>query len=378
MVKTYSNDEIEKIINNIKEEKVRIALALIKEQGLRINEVTTIYLNTKWVEEGNTAKMIETNENSFVLISTVPKKRTIVLPSNLFNKLKEYADNKKIFRIGEQHIRNKIKESAQEQGFKEFSIKDLLYSLKNSGKKVNINIENTFKHLIPTMPKNSLAIKPLKKNQEQQGIKVIIKPTIVKKTSEDNAKKENVSKDIPNKLPEKSIIVKKKNRTTKQKPSQAIYPEYDFIQSKYWKYDLDKLEKTHIFYEAEDLYNQMTLACIAENNRIKELNYSKENQNELDLYMKKIMMDYFLKWLIKQCNQNYFLAMIIFQYIKVSQKDKLYDNIKDWLDSNSPVVRPNPLDSVLNKVEEANKNVKEKEDGLKKAFFDNFLSGIEK
>lgn len=121
-IKSYTGDELVKIIDGVKDEKVKTVLEVMMETGLRLANMETIYLNTKWTRENGATKIVPNNDNTIALLSMSTYKQTICLPLELFNKLKKFADDKNVFRIDRNIIEKSVKESATEQGMPYFSI----------------------------------------------------------------------------------------------------------------------------------------------------------------------------------------------------------------------------------------------------------------
>ena len=97
-IHAYKNDEMERIIDNVKNEKVKLALEIIKETGFRIENAETLYLNTQW--KRISAKKWEreyTPENKVAIVSKGNQRHTVTLSPELFERLKQYVNKNKVF-----------------------------------------------------------------------------------------------------------------------------------------------------------------------------------------------------------------------------------------------------------------------------------------
>lgn len=130
-LKIYSDEEIAKIIDGVKDEKAKIALEVMNKTGLRTANIETMCLNTKWYREHHITRIVPTNENTVALLSMSTYKHTVTLPPELFAKLKKYADENNIFRINGDFIRKLAKESAKEQGFDDFYMPSIIATFAN-------------------------------------------------------------------------------------------------------------------------------------------------------------------------------------------------------------------------------------------------------
>lgn len=122
-IHAYKNDEMERIIDNVKNEKVKLALEIIKETGFRIENAETLYLNTQW--KRISAKKWEreyTPENKVAIVSKGNQRHTVTLSPELFERLKQYVNKNKVFHIDRSTIQKHAKRSAKEQGIKYISI----------------------------------------------------------------------------------------------------------------------------------------------------------------------------------------------------------------------------------------------------------------
>ncbi|MCR4912847.1 MAG: site-specific integrase [Lactobacillus sp.] len=122
-IHAYTSNEMEKIIDGIKNEKVKLALEIIKETGFRIENAETLFLNTQWKKVGPKQWEREyTDANKVAIVSKGNQRHTVTLSPELFNRLKEYVNKNKVFHIDRSTIQKNAKKSAKEQGIKYISI----------------------------------------------------------------------------------------------------------------------------------------------------------------------------------------------------------------------------------------------------------------
>ena len=123
-IHAYKNDEMERIIDNVKNEKVKLALQIIKETGFRIENAETLYLNTQW--KRISAKKWEreyTPENKVAIVTKGNQRHTVTLSTELFKRLKEYMNkNNNIFHIDRSTIQKGAKRTAEKYNIKYISI----------------------------------------------------------------------------------------------------------------------------------------------------------------------------------------------------------------------------------------------------------------
>ena len=123
-IHAYKNDEMERIIDNVKNEKVKLALEIIKETGFRIENAETLYLNTQW--KRISAKKWEreyTPENKVAIVTKGNQRHTVTLSTELFKRLKEYMNkNNNIFHIDRSTIQKGAKRTAEKYNIKYISI----------------------------------------------------------------------------------------------------------------------------------------------------------------------------------------------------------------------------------------------------------------
>lgn len=123
-IHAYKNDEMEQIIEKVKNEKVKLALSIIKETGFRIENAETLFLNTQWKKVGPKQWEREhTDENKVAIVTKGNQRHTVTLSAELFNKLKEYMNkNNNIFHVDRSTIQKGAKRTAKKYGIKYISI----------------------------------------------------------------------------------------------------------------------------------------------------------------------------------------------------------------------------------------------------------------
>ena len=122
-IHAYTGDEIERIIDGVKNEKVKLALQIIKETGFRIENAETLYLNTQWKKGVNNKWEREyTDANKVAIVSKGNQRHTVKLSPELFERLKQYVNKNKVFHVDRSTIQKHAKRSAKEQGIKYISI----------------------------------------------------------------------------------------------------------------------------------------------------------------------------------------------------------------------------------------------------------------
>ena len=125
-IHAYTKDEFERIIDGVKNEKVRLALRVIKSTAFRIENAETLFLNTKWKRISEKDWVREhTDENKVAIVSKGNQRHTVKLPDKLFEELKKYANKNGVFHVHRSTIEKQAKKSAERQGIKFISVHNL-------------------------------------------------------------------------------------------------------------------------------------------------------------------------------------------------------------------------------------------------------------
>lgn len=125
-VHAYTGDELEKIIDNVKGEKEKISLEIIKETGFRIENATVAPLNTQWKRIGKKEWIREyTPENKIAIVAKGNQRHTVTISPELFEKMKENADKDNIFIVNQNDLRDATKQSCEDSNIKYISVHNI-------------------------------------------------------------------------------------------------------------------------------------------------------------------------------------------------------------------------------------------------------------
>lgn len=116
-VNAFLGNEPEQLIANVKDEKVKVATEVALKYGFRIENVETIFLNSKWQYVNGKPKRVY-SENQFALVSKGNQRHTITFDKDTVDKIQKFTDDKDKFHVNRQKIRRTLKKSADELGIK--------------------------------------------------------------------------------------------------------------------------------------------------------------------------------------------------------------------------------------------------------------------
>ena len=151
-VNAYKGDEPERIIEKVTNEKVKIALKVILTHGFRIENASTLCLNTQWKKIGNKWVREFTPENKVALVSKGSQRHTVTIKPELFEQLKEYANKRNVFHVSTRTIQDATKKAAEKAGVKYVSVHNFratqAYRLYNQLKETNLYTEEQIKKMV--------------------------------------------------------------------------------------------------------------------------------------------------------------------------------------------------------------------------------------
>lgn len=122
-VKAYVGDEMTRIIEGIKDEKIKTVVSVIAEHGFRIRNISNIYLDTVW--QGDKRVKVDESLNKIAVRGKGNQKHTITLSEELKNKLKQFVDKNNEIHVRQKKIREEVEESCDRQGIKYISVHNL-------------------------------------------------------------------------------------------------------------------------------------------------------------------------------------------------------------------------------------------------------------
>lgn len=117
-IHAFTNGEEKQIIAGIKNQKAKLACEIIDRYCFRIENVSTIHLNTEWKYNGKKWVRVPTDEPKIALVSKGTQRHTVTLDKDLFERLKAFANKKNIFHVAKSTIRDNVKKSAKKLGLK--------------------------------------------------------------------------------------------------------------------------------------------------------------------------------------------------------------------------------------------------------------------
>ena len=151
-VNAYKGDEPERIIEQVKNEKVKVALKVALTHGFRIENASTLYLNTQWKKMGRTWVREYTPENKVAIVSKGSQRHTVTIKPELFEQLKEYANKRNVFHVSARTVQDVTKKAAEKAGVKYISVHNFratqAYRLYNSLKETNLYTEEQIKKMV--------------------------------------------------------------------------------------------------------------------------------------------------------------------------------------------------------------------------------------
>lgn len=123
--KIISQDEFEKIFKACRNKKVKLAMLLGFEAGLRISEVVGLKKNDEWVIEPLTKDRVDMKGNKINIFGKGSKERVVPLPKRFSNtaynmlplKLKRRTLQDNVTKLGEKHLGKKISFHTLRHGF---------------------------------------------------------------------------------------------------------------------------------------------------------------------------------------------------------------------------------------------------------------------
>ena len=128
-IHAYKGDELERIINRLEQDgqgKIATSVRLISETGFRIENATSLQLNTQWKRVGNRKYVREkTDDNKIAIVSKGTQRHTVTLSPTVFNLLKIFSDNDDRFILKQADLRKAVKEACKKEGIKYISIHNL-------------------------------------------------------------------------------------------------------------------------------------------------------------------------------------------------------------------------------------------------------------
>lgn len=120
-IHAFTNGEEQKIIQGVKNEKVKVALELIDKHLFRIENASMVYLGYKWEKIYGKWERVKTDEPKIALVSKGTQRHTVTLEQELFNKLMKFSEKRKgydVFHVSKRTIQNNVKKSAEALGIK--------------------------------------------------------------------------------------------------------------------------------------------------------------------------------------------------------------------------------------------------------------------
>lgn len=126
----YTKEEFQRIIDNFTNEKFKVAANLSFWQGLRLENVATVYVDTKW--QKNDGKWVRVpNAGTIALISKGTQRHTLKVFPDILDNLRKYKDENCVFRCNKRSLEKHLKTVCDKLGIKKTRWHNLRYSFAN-------------------------------------------------------------------------------------------------------------------------------------------------------------------------------------------------------------------------------------------------------
>lgn len=150
-IKAYKADEPERILEQVKNEKVKLALEVILTHGFRIENASRLPLDTAWKKINGKWERVPA-EGKVAIISKGTQRHTVTIRQDLFERLKEFANSKNVFHVSKRTIQDVTKKAAEKAGVKYISVHNFratqAYRLYHQLKETSVYTEEEIKKLV--------------------------------------------------------------------------------------------------------------------------------------------------------------------------------------------------------------------------------------
>ena len=132
--RVYTEEEFAKIMDGCTNDKFKIAYELSYSQGLRIENVATIFVDTRWVQNEDTHKWSRVEcPGSIALISKGTQRHTLKITNpNVLSGLRRFANDNGMFSCSRRSLESNLKMVCDKMGVEYKTFHGLRYSFANN------------------------------------------------------------------------------------------------------------------------------------------------------------------------------------------------------------------------------------------------------
>ena len=130
--KAYTAEEYRAIMDNFPNEKMAVAVELSYEQGLRLENVATVFIDTRWERQEDRSWQRVHHDGTIALVSKGTQRHTITINNpQVLDGLRKYADENGLYSCSRRGLENALRDACHNAGVAYKHFHGLRYSFAN-------------------------------------------------------------------------------------------------------------------------------------------------------------------------------------------------------------------------------------------------------